>query len=100
MSWVSQYQGMSDYIPGIYALNVNANSFEGAEYDDEDDDYWVTSQREKNFSNSSQLNNHFVCYSPNFEKLNEAKITKKTHFFKMKKSGYIISQAIYNILKL
>ena len=39
MSWVSQYQGMSDYIPGIYALNVNANSFEGAEYDDEDDDY-------------------------------------------------------------
>ena len=28
LSWVAQYQGMKDFIPGIYALNVNAGELE------------------------------------------------------------------------
>ena len=26
MSWVSQYQNMSHYIPGLYAMNIKAAS--------------------------------------------------------------------------
>ena len=38
MSWVSQYQGMSTLIPGIYAMNINLgeNVQEYGEEDDED----------------------------------------------------------------
>ena len=45
MSWVSQYQGMSDFIPGIYALNINRGS-EDAQADDygDEEEYWESFQ--------------------------------------------------------
>ena len=59
MSWVSQYQGMSDFIPGVYAMNVNSNAMDGNEdYYDEDDDYWEKKISE--FFAISKIKTHFI----------------------------------------
>ena len=47
MSWVAQYQGLREFIPGIYAMSVNQSGTENL--DQYEEDYWLITLQTQEF---------------------------------------------------